>query len=123
MACGDRTYGEMYPCELNTLFPQTSFLSEDHHVSGFCNSIHDIRVSFLAGTSLPSILKKCDYYLEVIAKDLGGVIGAAGLLLRTYRETMAMLMSGDFHAQDASLSHVPNNVLKELKAYLQAIRA
>ncbi|KAL7543491.1 hypothetical protein ACHAXR_012775 [Thalassiosira sp. AJA248-18] len=84
---------------------------------GFGSCIHDIRLSILAGTDLPTLLKRIEYYLKVM-KKYGSVIK---LFLRIYHDTISMLMGRECNSAIPldDLSYIP----ADTKYFHKAIRA
>jgi len=86
--------------------------------NAFGNSIHDIRLSLLAGTNLPTLLKRTEYYLEVM-KRCGQL---NGLFLELFRDTILILMGQKKHNLDENEGPL-NDIPPESQIFHKAIRS
>jgi len=87
--------------------------------TGFVSAAHHIRTSLIAGTNLPTLLKRTEYYLELI-KMHGNTSVQTPFLL--YRETISLLMGKEC----INSSEVEDNALTfqaETLYYHKAMRA
>ena len=86
-----------------------------HHILVFLNAVHDIRLSLLAGTKLPAVLKQAEYYIGVMKR-----YPHIRTYLALFRETILTLIGREFHAniKEDELSIIP----AETTNYHKAIR-
>ena len=94
-------------------------LTQSNDSIALFNSVHHIRTSLIAGTNLPTLLKKADYYLEIMKRH-GNTWGKTIILL--YRETISMLIG----ASSNKYAEVRENALQfpaEIFLYHKAYRA
>ena len=85
------------------------------------NALHAIKASFLAGAELPTLLKSCEYYLEVVSKHSNTFFKT---YLADYRDTILTLMgrARDSNMQKLELNAIHNAERSSTTDFHQALR-
>ena len=85
------------------------------------NAFHTIKVSFLAGAKLPTLLKSCEYYLEVVSKHSNTFFKT---YLADYRDTILTLMGRacDSNMQTLELNAIHSTERSSTTDFHQTLR-
>mmetsp|Transcript_15255 Transcript_15255/g.27612 ORF Transcript_15255/g.27612 Transcript_15255/m.27612 type:complete len:366 (+) Transcript_15255:3-1100(+) len=115
----------VHSCAANLLRGFECGLACGDSSSAFFNAVHHIRISLIAGTPLPILLKKTEYFLEVVTSH-GNTMVKTHLLL--HRDTILTLMgkgSDNYSAvqDDPMEAYDPRKPTAPLYHYHKSIRA
>ncbi|KAL7548021.1 hypothetical protein ACHAWF_011302 [Thalassiosira exigua] len=90
-----------------------------HWLPGGLNAIQDIRLSLIAGEKLPELLKRAEYYIDMMRRQCN-TFTCTQLML--FRDTISILIGGG----SSDVSEVQNDALKyaaDMAFYHKAMRA